>query len=49
MNAESKDKEDQISIITISEKLTRILDEMKIITDEIEEMKEREGSEHGDN
>ena len=33
----------------ISKQLQRVLDEMKIITEEIAEMKEREGGEPGDN
>lgn len=48
MNAQKKDQEDQISMLTISKMLERVLDEMKVITDEIQEMKEREGGDHGD-
>ena len=48
MNTEKKISEDQISMITISAKLDQILDEMSVITQEIAEMKAREGSEHGD-
>lgn len=42
MNAQQKDKEDKISLLTISKKLNEILDEMKVIADEIQEMKDRE-------
>lgn len=51
MNANNnKKKEDlRISMSTISKQLDKVLDEMRIITEEIQEMKDREGGEHGDN
>ncbi len=49
MNADKKAAEDRISMITISKQLQQVLDGVKIITEEIAEMKEREGGEHGDN
>ncbi len=49
MNAQKKQEEDKISMFTISKMLERVLDEVKVITDEIQEMKDRDGGPHGDN
>lgn len=49
MNAQKKLEEDHISMITISKTLERVLDEVKVITGEIQEMKDRDGEPHGDN
>ena len=49
MNADKKAEEDRISMITISRQLKKLLDGVAIITQEIAELKEREGGEHGDN
>lgn len=48
MNAKNKENEDQISMITISDKLRVVLDQLEVITAEIAEMKEREGGKYGD-
>ena len=44
-----KPTDDKISLTFISKRLDDVLEQMHIITDEIAEMKEREGHEHGDN
>lgn len=41
--------DDKISLTFISQRLDDVLEQMRMITDEITEMKDREGHEHGDN
>ncbi len=39
----------KLSMNLISKHLQEVLDQVAIISDELQEMKEREGGEHGDN
>lgn len=41
--------DDKISLTFISKRLDDVLEQMHMITDEIAEMKDREGQENGDN
>lgn len=49
MADQDKPTADKISLSFINKRLDDVLEQMRMITDEVAEMKDREGHEHGDN